>query len=74
MSKNYRTKIKLKIFFLSKIAIYLSLGLHKGNASYRRSLRPSKIKIQPFKRLNLLKGFLLFWAIIALLDPKSGIK
>ncbi len=32
-----------KIFFLiSKIAIYLSLGLHKGRPSYRRSLHPQK--------------------------------
>jgi hypothetical protein len=46
------TKNKLKqffSFFLSKIAIYLSLGLHKGLPSYRRSLHPSKENIQHFK-------------------------
>jgi hypothetical protein len=26
-----------KFFFSSKIAIYLSLGIHKGSPSYRRS-------------------------------------
>jgi hypothetical protein len=34
-----------KTFFSSKIAIYLSLGLHKGRTSYRRSLQPSKENI-----------------------------
>jgi hypothetical protein len=37
------------IFLLSKIAIFLSLGLHKGRPSYRRSLQPSKESIQDFK-------------------------
>ncbi len=40
---------KYQIFFWSKIAIYLSLGLHKGRPSYRRSLQPSKENIQHFK-------------------------
>jgi hypothetical protein len=39
--KNYNWE-KIKYFFLSKIAIYLSLGLHKGHPSYRRRLQPSK--------------------------------
>jgi hypothetical protein len=30
------------IFFLSKIAIYLSVGLYEERPSYRRSLHPSK--------------------------------
>jgi hypothetical protein len=34
-------KIHLKILFYQKIAIYLSLGLHKGRPSYKRSLQPS---------------------------------
>jgi hypothetical protein len=34
------------IFFLSKTAIYLSLGLHKVCPSYRRSLQFSKEAIQ----------------------------
>jgi hypothetical protein len=32
----------LRYFFRSKIAIYLSLSLHKERPSYRRSLQPSK--------------------------------
>jgi hypothetical protein len=44
-------KIKLKkyIIFGSKIAVYLSLGLHKGRPSNRRSLQPSKENIQHIK-------------------------
>jgi hypothetical protein len=60
---------------LIKIAIYLSLSLHKECPSYRRSLQPSKENILHFKRRNLLLNsfFLFFWAIYALLDPiKSG--
>jgi hypothetical protein len=37
------------IFFWSKTAIYLSLGLHKGRLRKRRSLHPSKENIQQFK-------------------------
>jgi hypothetical protein len=33
-----------------KIAIYISLGLHKGHPSYRRSFQLSKENIQHFKR------------------------
>jgi hypothetical protein len=36
-------------FFGSKTTIYLSLGLHKGCPSYRRSLQPSKENIQYLK-------------------------
>jgi hypothetical protein len=38
-----------RLFFISKTTIYLSLGLHKGFPSYRRSLQPSKENIQHFK-------------------------
>ncbi len=52
MSKDWK-KITAEIFFFflfwSKIAIYLSLGLHKGRPSYRRSLQPSKENIHHFK-------------------------
>ncbi len=50
--QNEKTQL---IFFLlwSKIAIYWSLGLHKGRPSCRRSLQPSKENIQHFKRWNL---------------------
>jgi hypothetical protein len=37
------------LFFLSKNAIYLSLGFHQGRPSCRRSLQPSKEKNQHFK-------------------------
>jgi hypothetical protein len=45
----YETLHPLNIYFLDKkIAIYLSLGLHKGRPSYRRG-QPSKENIQHFK-------------------------
>ncbi len=44
--KNYSWKKK---FFLSKTAIYLSLGLHKVCPGYRRSLQLTKEAIQHFK-------------------------
>ncbi len=47
------------IFFWSKIAIYSSLGLHKGRPSYRRSLQPSTENIQHFKKGNFINFFLL---------------
>ncbi len=43
---------KIYIYFLSKISIHLSLGLHKGHPSYRLSLNPSKENIQLFKTWN----------------------
>jgi hypothetical protein len=43
------TAEKNLIFLLSKIAIFLSLDLHKGRPSYRRSLQPAKENIQDFK-------------------------
>jgi len=42
------------IFFWSKIAIHLSLGLRKGRPSYRWSLQPAKENIQHFKTWNSL--------------------
>jgi hypothetical protein len=48
-----KEKIQLNFFtnlFSSKMAIYLSLGLHKGRPSYRRSPQPSKESIQNFKK------------------------
>ncbi len=54
MTKDWEkiTAEKNLVFFWSKIAIYLSLGLHKGHPSYRRSLLPSKENIQHFKTWN----------------------
>jgi hypothetical protein len=50
MTKNLKNFTAEKMYiFLSKIAIYLSLGLYKGRPSYRRSLQLSKENIQQFK-------------------------
>ncbi len=63
-------KLTKIIIFWSKVAIYSSLGLHKGRPSYSRSLQPSKENIQHFKILNLLPFFLsILWVIFTLLDP-----
>jgi hypothetical protein len=62
---------------LSKIAIYLSLGLYEGRLSYRRSLQPLKNKIKHFKFQNMiyLLCFLSLWVIlptwIRSIRPKS---
>jgi hypothetical protein len=45
------------IFFDKNIAIYLSLGLHKGRPSHRRSLQLSKENFQNFKTWNFLNFF-----------------
>ncbi len=39
-----KTKAEKKIIFLSKIAIYLSLGLLKGRPNYKKSLHSSAFK------------------------------
>ncbi len=49
IEKNLQLKKIWILFFWSKIAIYLSLGHHKGRPSNRRSLQPSTENIQPFK-------------------------
>ncbi len=49
-------------------AISLSLGLHKGRPSYKRSLQLSKENIQHFEIWYLLI-FLLLWVVFALMDP-----
>ncbi len=51
-------------FFGSKTTVYLSLGLHKGRPSYRRSLQPSKENIQYFKTWNFLIIFLFLWTFL----------
>jgi hypothetical protein len=52
MTKNWK-KFTAKIkFLLIKNALYLSLGLHKGRPSYRRSLHPSK-EISRTKKFEL---------------------
>ncbi len=62
-------QLKKFIFFWSKIAIYLPLGLHKGLPSYRRSLQPSKENIQHFKKLNLLTFYIFVYHFC---PPVSG--
>ncbi len=63
------TKFKAeKNFFWINNKIYLSLGLHKGLHSYKRSLQLLKANIQHVKTWNLIL-FLLFWVIFSLLDP-----
>ncbi len=52
----------------SKIAIYLSQGLHNGRPSYRRSLQPSKENIQHFKKWNF---FIFFTFVVNFCPPGS---
>ncbi len=62
MTKNWKkftAENFLYIFFGSKNAIYLSLDLHKGRPSYRRSLQPSKENNQPLQNMKYL-NFLYF--------------
>ncbi len=66
MNKNWKNVAEENIFFLTKIAIYLSLGLLKGCPSYRKSFRSSKENIQ---YLLLINYSLFLWVILALLDP-----
>ncbi len=58
--------LKQIIFFIQKIAIYLSLGFYKGRPCYRRSLYHSKENIQHLKTWNfyiLVGHFLPSWPI-----------
>ncbi len=74
MTKNFKkitVEKKLKKFLGSKSTIYLSLGLHKGRPSYRRSLRLSKENIQHFKTWNFLI-FSTLWVIFLPLGYGSG--
>jgi len=56
-----------------KTTIYLSLGLHKGRPSYKRSLQLSKENMLAFQKRKFLNFFILLWVIFALLasDPDS---
>ncbi len=72
-SKNWSEKNTAGQFFISfwsKVVIYLSLGLHKGRPSYRRSLQPSKENIQHFKTWNLC--FLHFLGNFCLAGSRPG--
>ncbi len=72
IEKNLQLK-KKNIFFLSKTTIYLSLGLHKGRPSYKRSLQ-LKREHPTLQNLKFLKNFLLLWVIVALLVPDPDSK
>ncbi len=54
------------IFFCSKIAIYSSLGVHKGSPSCRRSLQPSKENY-----LYFCGSFLPSWVRIRFTNPDT---
>jgi len=45
------------LLIFSKIAIYLSLGLHKGRSTYGKTIQPSKKNIQHFKTKRFLTLF-----------------
>jgi hypothetical protein len=70
-TKNSKKIIAEKYFlcFFTKIAIYLSLGLHKGRPSYRKNLQPSKENIQHFTTLNF---FTFFYFLGHFFPPGSG--
>jgi hypothetical protein len=53
-------------YYIFLIKSYLSLGLHKGHPSYRRSLQPSKENIQHFKTWS----FLTFFYFVHPIHPK----
>ncbi len=68
----FKKNLQLEIYFSfswSKFAIYLSLGLHKGRTSYRRSLQPSKENIQHFKTWKFCTFFYFCGSFFALMDP-----
>jgi hypothetical protein len=51
------------------MANYLSIALHKGRPSYRRSLKALKREHPLLKNMKILDFFLFLWVIFALLDP-----
>ncbi len=67
--KIYRWKKINYYFVLSKIAIYLSLGLHKGRPSYRRSRQSSKKNIHHLKKHWY---FLIFYIFVCHFCPSGS--
>ncbi len=63
MTENWKN-LQLKFFEY----IWLSLGLHKGRPSYRRSLEPS-IKTFRTSKHEISELFVALWVIFSLLDP-----
>ncbi len=75
LKKNYNCKFFIYLFFGSKIAIYLCIGLHKGRTRYRRSLQASKENIQHCKPWKFFTFFYIcgsFWPSW-ILDPATHI-
>ncbi len=69
MTKIWKKITAVKLFYTfagSKIAIYLSLGLHRGRNSYPSALKREHPGLQNMKILNF---FLSWWVIFALLVP-----
>ncbi len=64
----FRKKLHNLYFLLSKMKIYLFLGLHKGSPICRRSLQPSNENIRHFRTL-ISELFVFMWVILALPDP-----
>jgi hypothetical protein len=57
-----------------KNVIYLTLGLHKGGTSYRRSLLGPQTKTSSTSNHENSLLFLYLWVIFALLDPDAAIQ
>ncbi len=55
-------------YFFDQIVIYLSLCLHKGRPSFRRSLQHEVKNIQNFKKLNFLT---FFYFCVSILPSRS---
>ena len=76
MTKNWKkftAEKKITFFLDQKTSINLSLGLHKGRPSYRRSLQLSEETSSTSKH-EFLNFFLLLWVIFDLLDPHQDPK
>jgi hypothetical protein len=65
MTKNLKKITAVKLIFGSKIAIYLSLGLHKGLTSYvQEKLSALKREHPALQSMKILYRFLYFWVIL----------
>ncbi len=71
MTKKIKKFTAEKKILGSKTTIYLSIGLHKGRPSYRRSLQSSKENIQHFKTWNFV-FFSIFVGHFCPPGPRSG--
>jgi hypothetical protein len=57
LKKKIQRKIFLNIYLLIKYCIDLSLDLHKGRPSYRRSLHSNGKELKIFRKVNLRREF-----------------